>query len=100
MTREPDAAETARQAAAAIRERRQSARQQMKARLEHDLTNHPPLTPGVHALLDDITDRCIELGYHLVDDVPPGREQSLAITHLEQVSMWAKAGIARNQDAA
>lgn len=29
--------------------------------------------------------------------VPPGREQSLAITALEEAMMWANAGIARKQ---
>lgn len=28
-------------------------------------------------------------------EVPPGREQSLALTNLEQASFWANAGIAR-----
>lgn len=28
--------------------------------------------------------------------VPPGREQSLALTKLEEVMFWANAGIARN----
>ena len=31
--------------------------------------------------------------------VPPGREQSLAITKLEEAMFWANAGIARNQDS-
>lgn len=70
----------------------------LKARLEHDLTNHPPRTPAIEASLDAVTDMCILLGYTLVDHVPISREQSLALTHLEQLSMWAKAGIARNQD--
>ena len=70
----------------------------LKARLEHDLTNHPPATAEVSAALDAITDMCLLLGYAVVDHVPVCREQSLALTHLEQVSMWAKAGIARNQD--
>lgn len=29
--------------------------------------------------------------------VPPGREQSLALTHIEEAAMWANAGIARNE---
>lgn len=33
----------------------------------------------------------------LVDLVPDGREQSLMITALEEASMWANAGIARNE---
>lgn len=32
--------------------------------------------------------------------VPPGREQSLAITKLEEAMFWANAGIARNQPRA
>lgn len=68
----------------------------LHARVEHDLTNHPP-KGETGALLDEVTRRCIELGHFLVDNVPAGREQSLALTHLEQLSMWAKAGIARNQ---
>jgi len=65
-------------------------------RVEHDLTNHPPVA-GTGAVLDAVTATCIAMGHFLVDNVPPGREQSLALTHLEQLSMWAKAGIARNQ---
>ena len=70
----------------------------LKARVEHDLTNHPPSSNAVSESLDAITDMCILLGFTVVDHVPVSREQSLALTHLEQVSMWAKAGIARNQD--
>lgn len=40
----------------------------------------------------------IEAGQIIEAECPPGRERSLAITNLEQASMWAKAAIARNQD--
>lgn len=35
----------------------------------------------------------------IIDDlVPEGREKSLAITKLEEVVMWANAGIARQEE--
>lgn len=37
-------------------------------------------------------------GILLVDNCPPSRELSLALTHLEQVVMWANASIARNAE--
>jgi hypothetical protein len=69
----------------------------MRARVHNDLTNHPPQTPEVAETLDRATQMFIDVGEWIVDNVPPGREQSLALTQLEQLSMWTKAGIARNQ---
>ena len=68
----------------------------LRERITHDFTNHPPVgDTGV--VLDGVTERCIALANFIADFVPAGREQSLALTNLEQVSMWSKAGIARNQ---
>lgn len=39
---------------------------------------------------------CFSLAEVLDEIVPPGRELSTAITKLEEVMMWANAGIARN----
>lgn len=39
---------------------------------------------------------CRNLSHSLNILVPEGREKSLAITHLEEVMMWANAAIARN----
>lgn len=36
-----------------------------------------------------------EAAVAVADMVPAGREQSLAITHLEDAMMWANAGVAR-----
>jgi hypothetical protein len=38
-----------------------------------------------------------ELAELAVELVPPCRERSLALTKLEEVVMWANAGIARNE---
>lgn len=43
-----------------------------------------------------IRDKCFNLALIIIDTVPPGREQALALTHLEEVMMWGNAGIARN----
>ena len=37
------------------------------------------------------------LAYRIADDTPASREQSLALTHLEEVVFWANAAIARNE---
>lgn len=34
-----------------------------------------------------------------LNEIPEGREKSLAITHLEEVMFWANAAIARHSDA-
>lgn len=39
---------------------------------------------------------CLELALNINARVPEGREKSLAITHLEEVMLWANAAIARN----
>ncbi len=36
------------------------------------------------------------LAHVLLDNVPEGRERSLALTKLEEAIFWANAGIARN----
>lgn len=65
-------------------------------RIEWDLRNHKPEGP-TGALLDEATEEFLGLGHWIIDNVPNGREQSVALTKLEEVSMWAKAGIARHQ---
>jgi hypothetical protein len=65
--------------------------------ITHRFTNHPPQSDHVSAALDMVTYLLLGTGVSLVDLLPDGREKSLAITKLEECSMWAKAAIARNQ---
>ena len=37
-------------------------------------------------------------GLDILESVPQGREQSLALTHIETALFWANAGIAREPD--
>lgn len=69
----------------------------LHARVENDFRNHPPATPEVATLMDDVTERFVHLAHYIVDNVPAGREQSTALTKLEECSMHTKAAIARNQ---
>ena len=62
--------------------------------LENRFTYHAP--DGFQAsLYPIIRKKAKELAYFIDDYVPKGREQSLALTKLEEVVMWANAGIAR-----
>ena len=63
------------------------------------LTNQVPRTATVADTFDDLTAALIELGTYISRTVPPGREKSLAVTALEEVSFWAKKGLALNQGA-
>ncbi len=44
-----------------------------------------------------IREKAHELAQLIAFETPPGREQSLALTNLEQATMWANAAIARNE---
>jgi len=47
--------------------------------------------------IDRFRAACKELASAVDDCVPPGREQSVAITNLEQVMFWGTAGISRQK---
>lgn len=41
--------------------------------------------------------RGASLARHILSETPPSREQSIAMTKLEEAVMWANAAIARNE---
>lgn len=67
----------------------------MDAKIENNFTYHAP-TEITKLKYETIREKSKELAYLISDLVPDGREKSLALTKLEEVSMWANAGIARN----
>lgn len=67
----------------------------MDPKIENAFTYHAP-QPGQPEKYQAIREKAKELAYLITELVPPSREQSLAITKLEEASMWANAGIARN----
>ena len=67
----------------------------MDAKIENTFTYHAP-KDGQPEKYQAIREKAKELAYLIQELVPPSREQSLAMTKLEECSMWANAGIARN----
>ena len=67
----------------------------MDAKIENAFTYHAP-KDGQPEKYQAVREKAKELAYLIQELVPPSREQSLAMTKLEECSMWANAGIARN----
>lgn len=63
--------------------------------IENNFVYHAP-KQGQPEIYTEIRDKAKELAYLIDEKVPKSREQSLAITNLEQAVFWANAGIARN----
>jgi hypothetical protein len=68
----------------------------LKIRIERDFTYHAP-KPGQQERYVALRDKAKELALLIVNLTPPSREQSLALTYLEQASMMSNAAIARNE---
>lgn len=64
--------------------------------IEHSFTYHAPQgnQPARYGLLRD---KAKELGLLIIEHIPTCREQSLAITKLEEAIMWANKAIACNE---
>jgi len=73
------------------------AREDLKARVEHDLTLHPPGEPYVNEAMDCLRAAAKAFALEVVDRAPTCREQSLALTKIEEALFFAIAGVARNQ---
>ena len=67
----------------------------MQHNIDNNLMYHDPL-PRQSDKYNKIRDKAKELAYLIDELVPDSREKSLAMTKLEECSMWANAGIARN----
>lgn len=63
-------------------------------RIQNDFTYHkPPQEKG--QVFVEIREKAKELALMIAENVPAGREQSTALTRLEETVMHANAGIAR-----
>ncbi len=69
--------------------------------LDRRFSHHPPIKADETPDEDRIANhtgariRCLGLAEWIAFHVPDGREQSLALTKLEEVMFWCNAGIAR-----
>jgi hypothetical protein len=68
----------------------------LQKRLENAFTYHP-LKHGQEDRYHAIRQEGLFLALRIVQSTPEGREQALALTHLEQAVMWANAAIARGE---
>jgi hypothetical protein len=65
--------------------------------LENRIKYHRPNADAIEAIAD-MRRSALAWAKAIVRDVPEGREQSLAITKIEEALFWANAGIARDAD--
>jgi hypothetical protein len=64
--------------------------------IEHRFAFHAATTQEKRDEHTSVRQACRRLADELNARVPEGREKALAITHLEEVMMWANAAIARH----
>jgi len=64
--------------------------------LENRFAYHVPKNEETRQAHEVVRNSCLRLSIDLDKLIPEGREKALAITNLEQVMMWANAGIARS----
>lgn len=69
---------------------------QQLARINNDYTYHPPKDDQSERYVL-IRDTAKHLAMIICENSPQSREQSVALTHLDQVVMNANAAIARNE---
>lgn len=65
------------------------------ADLAHRFTHHPPATTERANAHATVRGACAGLAAQIVDQCPPGREQALALTKVEEAMFWANAAFAR-----
>lgn len=80
-----------------LEEQAQLAREQLHERVDRDFVFHPP-TEAKRAFYESLRDRFRALAHFLIENVPPGRELSTALTKLEESVMHANAGVARSAE--
>ena len=68
----------------------------MKDQIENNFTYHPP-KPGQPEKYTELRDAMKDVALLIDELCPDSREKSLAMTKLEESSMWANASIARNE---
>ena len=65
-------------------------------KIENNFTYHPPKGDQT-TRYEQIRAKAKEFALLIAELTPYSREQSLALTHLEDATMWANASIARNE---
>jgi hypothetical protein len=58
-----------------------------------------PATETTGPLHEDVRDRCGDLAEWMVETLPAGRHQALAISAVQEAMMWANAAVAIDSPA-
>lgn len=64
-------------------------------RIDHDFAFHPATTDEKRNAHTSVREHCKTLAHYIADTVPAGREQALALTHIEEAMHWANAALAK-----
>lgn len=64
--------------------------------VENNFTYHQPFGDQVDRYVE-LRNNAKDLAFSIIELTPASREQSLALTNLEQAIFWANAAIARNE---
>ena len=67
-------------------------------RVDNDFAFHAATTDEKRNAHTSVREHCKSLAHYIVDNVPSGREQSLALTALEECMHWCNSGIAKAND--
>lgn len=67
----------------------------LHARIDHDFAFHAATTEEKRNAHTSVREHCKALAHFIADAVPAGREQSLALTHLEETMHWCNAALAK-----
>lgn len=70
--------------------------QKLGQQIENNFVYHSPKEDQSERYIA-LRDQAKNLAYKIVKNTPASREQSLALTNLEQAIFWANAAIARNE---
>lgn len=68
----------------------------MEARIVNDFSYHAP-KEGQQERYIRLREKAKEMAHLVLTNTPPSREQSVALTKLEEAVMFANAAIARNE---
>lgn len=67
----------------------------MRQRIENDFAFHAANTDEKKMAHTSVRNKCKDLALYIVDNVPAGREQALALTAVEEAMHWANAALAK-----
>jgi hypothetical protein len=81
-----------------VGEKSRNQREARKAEVRRSLTNQPITNTAAGEAIETLRDLAKGFSNGIIDKVPESREQSLAITNLEQSVMWAVKGIVLHQE--